>query len=71
MSSLRDGFLDAAGRIALLQVGASDSEMEEILNSNNLEAMLTWENHRQWARVALSQLRASPAGEPETSQDFE
>lgn len=63
MSSLRDGLLEAAARIALQRVGASPEETEEILKEFDINLITTWDNHQIWARTILAQLRARPVDE--------
>jgi hypothetical protein len=62
MMNFNDAFIESAAKIGLLEVGASEEEIDEIMtDKSNLRAMLTWSSHRLWARVRLAQLRARHA----------
>lgn len=55
---MRKEVLTMAAIAALSEVGASDQEIDEITNTNDIYEITTWDNHRIWARAKLVLLRA-------------
>lgn len=60
---MRNELIAAAAEIALNKVGATEEESQQILAEQDLRNLLTWPEHRLWARTVLAQLRAKHVDE--------